>query len=229
MGLPLDSSGSLVLDIVEEPHQELIFFKALIRLLCKLVTHGSGKTSQWELLSTEFDQWYDALPSEYLAPVSQTLPPTQNDRELLLPETWFSSETCAIAMAFYHMAKILLLVNQPQEGFFAMQPHKRDLLGTYNALQRSLNHHVMEILPIAYGMSSATVVQKYMLQPLYVAGRCLSSWDERQIVIERLRYIEGALGLATEYRVKCLAEEWGVPYESLAPNDQMGPRAGNGL
>jgi len=124
------------------------------------------------------------------------------------------------------MARILLLVNQPQERFLATQSQKRDMLGTYNSLQRNLSRHAMEILPIAYGMSS-NIVQKYMLQPLYVAGRCLSSWNERKIVIERLRHIEGTLGLATEYRVKCLVEEWGVPYESLAPRDQAGGLVGN--
>lgn len=129
-------------------------------------------------------------------------------------------------MAFYHMARILLLVNQHQEEFLATQPYKGDLLETCNALQLNLSHYVVEIIPIAHGMSNTTV-QEYMLQPLYIAGRCLSSWNERQIVIENLRHIEGTLGLATEYRVKCLAEEWGIPYEAMVPHNELSDPVGS--
>lgn len=110
-------------------------------------------------------------------------------------------------MAFYHMARILLLVNQPQELFLAMRPNKaRDLLSTYNALQRDLNHHAMATIAIAYGMPNSTV-QKYMIQPLYTAGRCLSDSRNRRVVIRSLKQIEETLGLFTEYRVKDLSEE----------------------
>ncbi|KAJ5081794.1 hypothetical protein NUU61_010058 [Penicillium alfredii] len=217
MGLPLDGTGQLALEYIDELYQETTFFKALIRLLCKLVSHDCGASPHWAHLDEEFTQWYHALPTEFLAPITQTFPPpsTGNPQELSIPETWFGSETCAIAMAFYHMARILLLVNQPQELFLAMQPRKhRDLLSTYNALQRDLHHHAMEIIPIAHGMPN-TAVQKYMIQPLYIAGRCLSSSGDRQIVIRLLKHIENDLGLFTEYRVKDLSEEWGVAFESI--------------
>lgn len=216
MGLPLDSSGHLTQDSIELVHQESTFFKALIRLLCKIASHSFKDATQWAHIDMEFTEWYNTLPAEYFAYVSQTLPPTQNDIKYLHPETWFGSDTCAIAMAFYHMARILLLINQPQETFLAMQPHKNDLLGSYNALQRNLSHHAMEIIPIARGMTGSITVQKYMLQPLYIAGRCLSNWDERSLVIEHLKHIESNLGLATDYCVRSLAEEWGISYESLA-------------
>ena len=217
MGLPLDGTGQLALEYIDEPYQETIFFKALIRLLCKLVSHDCGASPQWAHLDVEFTQWYHALPTEFLAPITQTLPPPSKDnsQELSIPETWFGSEACAIAMAFYHMARILLLVNQPQELFLAMQPPKqRDLLSSYNALQRDLHHHAMEIIPIAHGMPNPAV-QKYMIQPLYIAGRCLSSPGDRRIVIRLLKHIETDLGLFTEYRIKDLSEEWGIPFESI--------------
>ena len=217
MGLPLDDTGQLPFGYIDEPYQETIFFKALIRLLCKIVSQDCGASTHWAHLDMELTQWYHALPTEFLAPITQTLtPPSKvNPQELSIPETWFGSETCAIAMAFYHMAKILLLVNQPQESFLAMQPTKpRDLLSTYNALQRDLHHHAMEIIPIALGMPNPAV-QKYMIQPLYIAGRCLSSSSDRQVVIRSLRDIENNLGLFTEYRIKDLSEEWGVPFESI--------------
>lgn len=215
MGLPLDSSGHLVQDSIEVIHQETTSFKALLRLLCKIAPQSFKDATQWAHIDMEFTDWYNTLPTEYFASVSQTLPPTQNETKYPHPETWFGSDTCAIGMAFYHMARILLLVNQPQEAFLAMQPHKNDLLGSYNALQRNLSHHAMEIIPIARGMPGSITVQKYMLQPLYIAGRCLSNWDERSLVVEHLKHIESNLGLATDYCVRGLAEEWGIPYESL--------------
>lgn len=58
-------------------------------------------------------------------------------------------------------------------------------------------------------------MQKFMVQPLYIAGRCFSSWEDRRRVVSLLRRIEGSLGLATEYRVRDLSEEWGVGFEEM--------------
>lgn len=220
MGLPLNSSGQLAVEYIEEGQQEMIFFKALIRLLCKLVSRDSEQTTKWSHIDMEFTQWYSALPQEFLAPITQTLPPSAN-KSPELPEIWFGSETCAIAMLFYHMARILLLASQPQQTHSVSSNKPRDLLSAYNALQGDLIHHAMEIISIAHGMASITV-QKYMLQPLYIAGRCLSSWNERQEVVGLLRRIEGTLGLATEYRVRDLADEWGISYELLSPQANDG-------
>ncbi|KAJ5595441.1 uncharacterized protein N7459_001649 [Penicillium hispanicum] len=222
MGLPLDDTGQLALEYIDEPYQETIFFRALIRLLCKLVCQDCGASPHWAHLDMEFTQWYQALPTEFLAPITQTLPPSakRNPQQLSTHETWFGSETCAIAMAFYHMARILLFVNQPRELFLAVQAtNPQDLLGTYNGLQRDLHHHAMEIIPIAHGMPNSAV-QKYMIQPLYIAGRCLSSSNDRQIIIRLLRHIQDDLGLFTEYRIKDLFEEWGVPFESTQESIQ---------
>jgi hypothetical protein len=92
----------------------------------------------------------------------------------------------------------------------ASKPH--DLLSIYNALQRDLNHHAMEIIAIVHGMPNSTV-RKHMIQPLYFAGRCFSNSNERQIVVGLLKRIEEELGLFTEYRIKDLCEEWGVSFE----------------
>ena len=63
---------------------------------------------------------------------------------------------------------------------------------------------------------STIPVMKYMTQPLYVAGRCLSSWNERLEVVGLLRRIENSIGQGTEYRVFKLADDWGVAYELLS-------------
>lgn len=74
------------------------------------------------------------------------------------------------------MAKILLLVNQPLELFLAMRPNRpRDLLSTYNAFQRNLNHHATEIV--------ATVCETpNVLYPFYC-------YLERQVYVKIIRFI----------------------------------------
>ncbi|KAJ5110648.1 hypothetical protein N7532_001183 [Penicillium argentinense] len=216
MGLPLSDSGQLMSEYIEEEQQESIFFKALIRLLCKLVNLDKfNNPRQWTLVDTEFTQWRNALPPEFFAPITHNLPPTQPPTQEPPAETWLSSETCAVAMAFYHMARIVLIINQPQEIFITAQKKPGDLLSTYKVLHENLTHHANEILPIAHGMPNITV-QKYLVQPLYVSARCFLGWNERITVIELLRNIQASLGLATEYRVKDLAEEWKIDYESIS-------------
>ncbi|MCJ1271014.1 hypothetical protein MMC22_010913 [Lobaria immixta] len=47
------------------------------------------------------------------------------------------------------------------------------------------------------------------IQPLYVAGQCLTDPRERRVILDLLRNIEIDLGWATEYRVEQLLKEWG--------------------
>jgi hypothetical protein len=47
------------------------------------------------------------------------------------------------------------------------------------------------------------------VQPLFVAGQCLTETRERRIILDLLRGIESDLGWATDYRVRQLLKEWG--------------------
>lgn len=64
------------------------------------------------------------------------------------------------------------------------------------------------------GVSNETV-RSLMIQPLYVAGRCLAEKSDRRLLIQTLRAIKYDLGIATEYRIKDLMNEWGVTYGGL--------------
>lgn len=214
MGVPMRRSGELALDPIDESSQELTFFNTLVYILCKILNRVNMNNTLWDGVNTDLDQWYNTLPSEFLFSITQPLSTTAQDYHEP-PEIWFGSDTSAIAMALYHMARILQLVNEPQKTDPASYHKPRDLLSAYNALQRGLNHHSGQILSIASGMTGMTV-QKYMLQPLYIAGRCSSSEEERRHVVSLLRRIEASLGLASEYRVKDLADEWGIPYDLLS-------------
>ncbi|RAK94970.1 uncharacterized protein BO80DRAFT_369917, partial [Aspergillus ibericus CBS 121593] len=224
-GLPLDDTGTLIIHYTDERHTESILSKALIRLLCLMVNANLSNVLEWNYINGELDRWHSILPTSFLSPVSwPPQPTTQTDSlesnpipNLFTRETWFSSDTCAIAMAFYHMARMVLLINRPLELFLQQLPHQPDLLATYRALQDGLRHHASEIIPIAHGMPSA-VVRKYLLQPLYVAGRCLQDISDRRSLLAILGPIDDDLGAFTDYRKRDLCEEWGIAYEPVERN-----------
>ncbi|KAK9318758.1 hypothetical protein V1517DRAFT_334700 [Lipomyces orientalis] len=220
MGIPLDEKGLLVIDQSLEPNPEAIFFRALIRLMCRLVNHVAGNVTQWTLIDEEFNQWYDMLPTCFTAaviwPEDDEADRAQNAPALDLAsrESWFGTDICAVAMMFYHMSRMLLLINRPMEIFFRMRsPNHSDLLLAYQDLRQELRRCAMEIIPIALGMPNDTV-RKYMLQPLYISGRCLENVGEREWLLRMLLQMSDDLGLATDYRANDLMQEWGIPSES---------------
>ncbi|KAJ5100428.1 hypothetical protein N7456_006480 [Penicillium angulare] len=217
MGVPLDEAGDLVTDHILDGCQEEVFSKALLRILGSLVSHDISNGHEWANVDAQFISWYNALPPPFLASISQSLPSssqTQNPPDLTDSDIWFENDICAISMAFYHMARILLLVQQPRDALnkAPTQTSPLDLLSTYNALQRDLHHHAMEIVRISGGLTESNF-HKYMIQPLYIAGRCLMTDNERRHVHGLLRQIEDELGLFTEYRRNDLSNEWSIPFD----------------
>ncbi|KNG89739.1 hypothetical protein ANOM_001999 [Aspergillus nomiae NRRL 13137] len=218
MGLPLDDSGYLMPGYIDEAHAETILFKALIRLMCQLVNSDLGNSVEWNAINEQFDRWQAILPLSFSSGVSwphfagsdnaQQATPS----ELSAHESWFPKDACAISMAFYHMARMLLLIHRPVEAFLRQSQNNPDLLTAYHTLQQDLRRQAMEIIAIARGAPNSTV-RKYLLQPLYVAGRCLADTGERQELLDILQQIDDDLGVFTDYRQKDLSEEWGIPYK----------------
>ncbi|KAJ6083123.1 hypothetical protein N7467_007258 [Penicillium canescens] len=221
MGLPLNDTRHLVIDCISEWHQENVFLKSLIRLMCMFFNSDISNPTQWVHLDTQFDQWHTMLPPSFSATIDLPLTPSKTDTQSENPEgpfnreVWFGTDVCAIAMAFYHMIRILLLVNQPRDLFLSRYTARSsDLLASYNMLQRNLYQQAKCLIPIAQGRPSNTV-RKHLVQPLYVAGRCLSDVGERKGLLELLLEIECDLGVSTKYRMRDLLEEWGMPLELL--------------
>ncbi|KAE8330429.1 hypothetical protein BDV39DRAFT_213142 [Aspergillus sergii] len=218
MGLPLDDSGNLMPSYIDEAHAETILFKALIRLMCQLVNSDMGNSVEWNAINEQFDRWQAILPLSFSSTI--TWPPLAGSdvaqqatpSELFIHESWFPRDVCAISMAFYHMGRMLLLIHRPVEAFLRSSHNNPDLLTAYHTLQQDLRRHAMEILAIARGAPNSTV-RKYLLQPLYVAGRCLADTGERQELLGILQQIDDDLGVFTDYRQKDLSEEWGIPYK----------------
>ncbi|RAH86776.1 hypothetical protein BO86DRAFT_73044 [Aspergillus japonicus CBS 114.51] len=212
MGLPLDDAGQLSFHQGGKQVTECIFLKSLIWLLSQVITIDMTNSTQWVRVSEQLDQWHSSLPVTFSSPVAwQSTPEANESEQEYSAESWYASDTCAIAMAFYHMARIVLLIHQPQDVFLQQSRNHTDLLRSYTGLQQGLRRHAMEIVPISRGMPS-DVVQKYLIQPLYMAGRCLGEPKERQEVLAILLSIDDNLGVFTCYRVQALSEEWRIPY-----------------
>lgn len=222
MGLPLDDSGHLMVEYVQETQTESIFFKFLVRLMCQLVNSDLGNPAEWSAINEEFDQWRDTLPVTFSSiswptphqwdGVQETASPS-----LMLDETWFPKDICALSMALYSMARILLLIHRPLEIFLQGAQQNSDLLNTCHSFQQDLRSHAMQVISIARGTPSSAV-RKYLLQPLYVAGRCLTDPNDRQELLEILRQIDDDLGVFTDYCQKDISEEWGIPYQPVEKN-----------
>ncbi|KAL4812250.1 hypothetical protein BDW67DRAFT_170427 [Aspergillus spinulosporus] len=223
MGLPLDGHGNLLPETRCDGRFEPIFFKALIRLTCRLVNSDLGNATKWAMISEEFDCWQGAVPSSFYIPI--TWPPDGSNpgdsTGLCSRETWFANDICAITVAFYHMSRIILLSNRP-DGLAVRQHDTGDhLSGTYNALQQELRKHALEIMAIVHAMPSERV-QKYMLQPLYVAGRHLTDPQERSGLLQMLRNMGDDFGLFTDYRIRDLCDEWGMECSGIDRRDGYG-------
>ncbi|KAL4916445.1 hypothetical protein BDW62DRAFT_106330 [Aspergillus aurantiobrunneus] len=223
MGVPLDGYGNLVADFPPDVQLENILFKALVRIMCQMLNSDLGDHGQWSKINDIFDRWQSTVPSSFYIPIAwpPVEPSSGTNIDPFTREIWFASDVCAITLAFYHMARMILLANRPINLFIQQTGDGHDLLGTYNTLQQDLRKHAMEIIPIMHAMPSETV-QKYMLQPLYVAGRSLTDDKERRSLLQILRDMGDDFGLFTDYRIQDLCDEWGMPYDGIDRRDGHG-------
>lgn len=165
---------------------------------------------RWNLLHQELQTWYDNLPSTF-APCARTKLASQDtqDSSIYRPnfeKVWYSIPMCAATMQYYHMARIILLVNRPQEST-AIRSSITARLGSYRMIQQEAQYHSREICGISLS-NLPDAVRIHSLQPLFVAGQCLSETSERRAVLGILSSIQKDLGWATDYRMRKMEEEW---------------------
>ena len=165
---------------------------------------------RWSLLEHDLTRWYQSRPST-LEPCARTTFHTRDYRATDEDETpferiWYIIPMCAAAMQSYHMARILLLMNRPQEST-AIRSTVTARLTSYRDTERRVLHHGREICGISLSMPPESV-RVHSLQPLFVAGQCFSSFYARRIVLDLLVRVEKDLGWASTYYVDKLREEW---------------------
>lgn len=217
-GYPEDSQSMMREDII---------CNALVWLMSKLVNfmaashdltdhsnpgvHQQTLLDYWNSLVTQFKVWHDGLPVTFRP--SARLRPTDTPRQLLqgensfsFTESWYSLPMCASTMQTYHMSQILLLLNKPndtQRGRSTVNTH----MNSYQSLLAVCQKHSREIVGISLARSDEAV-RIHSVQPLFIAGQCLSDARERHVVLQLLRDVELDIGWASDYRVQQLLQHW---------------------
>ncbi|KAK4539815.1 hypothetical protein LTR36_010349 [Oleoguttula mirabilis] len=165
----------------------------------------------WKQLTAQLDSWFGNLP-ETFRPCAQVRYPLQmrshRGGTSQLTEVFFSINQCAAAIQLYHFVRILLLLNKPSPAGIDIS----NRLKAYREISAEAIKHAREIVGIALGRPHPAVRVEMNL-PLYVAGGCLETDEERKVVLELLRAIETDTGCSTEVKVRSLIDEWGWAQE----------------
>ncbi|KAF9893503.1 hypothetical protein FE257_010815 [Aspergillus nanangensis] len=156
---------------------------------------------RWNLLNTDLQRWYQSRPQTFSPCARSTI-----GSEPAFERIWYTVPMCAAAMQSYHMGRILLLMNRPQEST-AVRSTVASRLKSYQETGVYVLSHSREICGISLSMPPESV-RIHSLQPLFIAGQCLSSPHERQVVLDLLRGVDKDLGWASAYYVDKLHEEW---------------------
>ena len=169
------------------------------------------RQAAWTQLTAQLDLWFSCLPAVFQPcaqlrhPVSrrsQQLNPGRSTADSGISELFFSIPLCAATIQLYHFARILLLHHSPTSPTISTSR-----LQAYREVSSQALRHAHEIVGIASARPHPAVRVESLL-PLFVAGACLESDDERRVVLEVLRAIELDTGCSTHGRVKELVRMW---------------------
>ena len=167
---------------------------------------------KWSVLRHQLDVWFEGLPETFkpcvrLEPSRDISQAGKERASTPFSEIWYSVPMCGSTMQSYHMARILLLINKPHETT-ARRSTVANRLKSYCSIAAEVEYHSRQVVGIALSRPEASI-RIHQLQPLFVAGQCLTQPGERRVILDLLRGIEADLGWATEYRVQQLLREWG--------------------
>ncbi|XEU99808.1 hypothetical protein FSHL1_005095 [Fusarium sambucinum] len=164
---------------------------------------------RWEMLMSEFRKWNESLPRTFI-PYARTqyslkdLPP--QPCFTTFDQVWYELPICAATMQNYHMAMILLLVNQPQESTF-IRSTVSARLNSYRKIQEDVRYYAKEICGISLADPSDPV-RANSVQALFVAGQVFHKKEEQHAVLKLLEDVERDLGWTTRFHRAKLVDEW---------------------
>lgn len=141
----------------------------------------------WKHIST----WHSLRPPELHAVLTAPSSPSSGP----FPTILFSNPCGIAGNQLHHTASILMLQNKPHNLKLTPKPrsilwHARQVCG----ITISNNHHG------AWTNS---------LQPLWIAGKCMSHPEEHRAILDALETIERETGWKTKWRAEDLKEFWG--------------------
>ncbi|RAK72707.1 uncharacterized protein BO72DRAFT_480797 [Aspergillus fijiensis CBS 313.89] len=178
---------------------------------------------RWQRLDFELRAWHDTLPASFTpcvrtrlslstdsGPIARRPAPEHRDTDASddnnpIDAIVFTVPMCAVTIQTYHMARILLLSNMPQEAT-AIRSTVTARLHNYRRIAGEVVRHAREVCGISLaGLPDAMLPQT--VQPLFVAGQCFEGVPERRLVVDLLRRVECETTWATEYRVQDLRRQ----------------------
>ena len=171
---------------------------------------------KWLELKAHLELWFTGLPDSFKP--CAVLPAAALPRHLqarygpdgpVFSEIWYNNPMCASTMQSYHTARMLLLINMPQQSRFSETAY-RDRLAHYKSVPQEIEAHARAICGIASSRPEGAV-RVHSVQPLFIAGQSLNTAREKRELLKLLIEIEHDTGWATEYRVRRLCEEWEWP------------------
>ncbi|CEI66157.1 unnamed protein product [Fusarium venenatum] len=164
---------------------------------------------RWEMLMSEFKKWHDSLPRTFI-PYARTPYPLRDLPSqscfTTFDQVWYELPICAATMQNYHMAMILLLVNQPQESTF-IRSTVSARLNSYRKIQKDVRYYAKEICGISLADPSDPV-RANSVQALFVAGQVFHEKEEQHAVLKLLEDVERDLGWTTRFHRAKLVDEW---------------------
>lgn len=146
--------------------------------------------TRWLKLWKYISDWLDNRPAPLL-PV-MTTPSTDSSP---FPTIIFSNPAAISGNQLYHTASVLMLQNQPVEVKLSPKP-------------RSVLWHARRICAISISNDHHGAWTN-AVQPLWVAGRCMSHPAEHRAILDILERIEKESGWGTKWRQEDLKAFWG--------------------
>ncbi|KAL9600201.1 MAG: hypothetical protein Q9219_003344 [cf. Caloplaca sp. 3 TL-2023] len=190
------------------------FFSIQMNLLCSPPSSSPSLPQKYSRLAFELETWFNALPETFMP---SAIIPHDGPASSSLTEVWSSIPVCTATIMTWHMAQILMLVHAPP-SFSSLDSNKNSTTTTSSSSSSKIARHLATSREILFhsrqivGLCLArpeTGVLIHALQPLYVAGQCLTGREEREVVLGLLGAVERETGWATGYRVRGLRGEWG--------------------
>lgn len=232
--LPLSPSGSVNADSSADDAEEDKKSNELTWLLCKIMNHlTSGDAlwpedyarpkgqrcpvgvpqdqllDRWYVLMGDLDNWFAGLSPSFSPSTRTNFSHYDNSDGSPFSDfeqIWYELPQCAATMQWYYMARILLLVNRPQEST-AIRSTVSARLRCYRETMQAVLQHSRDICAISLA-NPTEPVRIHSVQPLFVAGQVFHLEQERRAVLSLLSGIEKDLGWSTTYHRARLRHEW---------------------
>ncbi|KAK1585498.1 fungal-specific transcription factor domain-containing protein [Colletotrichum navitas] len=160
---------------------------------------------RWMKLWKYVEDWHSRRPPEMQhimsIPSSDTVP---------FPKILYSNPAAISGNQLYHTASLLMLQNRPASLRLSPKPrsalwHARQICGI-----SMTNHH--------HGAWTNSI------QPLWIAGRCMSHPAEHRAILELLEKIERESGWGTKWRADDLKDFWGDLGDVPAAGEGVGAK-----